>query len=323
MLDPSQHTVQLFSLPPRVYAAADGVFPQWRLLVVAINLSAESVTLTRVTQVRHYATGAVTRTEAGDRIGRVVQGAREVAPDQVVVLKVQDGTACRPPPRLVEFEFTFARASKMDVLYHRVPLEVVPTEYLRFPLTGEWVVANGRPREHCLGRQFGFDVLAKSDWHFGVQPPRRDPTLAECASFGQPLFAPVRGVVTACTGDEEDILPSPGRASGSGVGNYVVIRSESGRYVFMAHLRRGSLRVVEGQQVEEGDSLGEVGNSGTTSQPHLHVELLDSAPNVAQAGGPDFAASGLPFGFRGMRCVRRGQPVEEEAVVPRALDVLS
>jgi hypothetical protein len=323
MPNPSPHTIHLLSAPRRVYAAADGVFPQWRFLVIALNLTAESVTLARVAQVRQYGTRTVTRAAAGDRIGPIVQGTREMAPEQVVVLKVQDGTAGGPPPRLVEFEFVFARGGKMDTLYHRVPIEAASTEYLRFPLTGPWVVTNGRPVEHCLGRQFGFDLVAQPDWRFGVRPSPRALTLADCASFGRPLYAPVRGTVTACTGEEEDIAPSPGRASGSGVGNYVVIRSESGSYIFMAHLRQGSLRVRDGQRVGEGQMLGEVGNSGTTSQPHLHIELLDAAPNIDQMGTPDFLASGLPFGFRELTCLRRGQPLDQDAIVPRRGDVLA
>ena len=62
-----------------------------------------------------------------------------------------------------------------------------------------------------------------------------------------------------------------------------------GVYAVLAHLRRGSLRVRKGQSVRAGDVLAECGNSGNSTEPHLHFQLMDH-PN------PVFAA-GLPVSF--------------------------
>jgi peptidase M23-like protein len=58
-------------------------------------------------------------------------------------------------------------------------------------------------------------------------------------------------------------------------GNHVVVRFEAGD-VLLAHLRRGSTRVRAGDPVTAGQVVGEVGNSGNSVAPHLHLQL--SAP---------------------------------------------
>ena len=74
------------------------------------------------------------------------------------------------------------------------------------------------------------------------------------------------------------------------VGNHVVIDLGDGVYAALAHLRRRSIRVTTGQHVRAGDQIAECGNSGNTTEPHLHFQLMDH-PSVA-------VAAGLPFRFR-------------------------
>jgi hypothetical protein len=66
-------------------------------------------------------------------------------------------------------------------------------------------------------------------------------------------------------------------------GNYVVVQSEAGAACY-AHLRCGSIRVRPGQAVARGDVIGNVGNSGNTSMPHLHFHMMDQ-PNLREAHG--------------------------------------
>ena len=70
-------------------------------------------------------------------------------------------------------------------------------------------------------------------------------------------------------------------------GNYVMLNIGEGVYVFYAHLIPGSLRVAVGDRVRKGDLLGLVGNSGNSTEPHLHI-------HVADAPSP-LAAEGIPF----------------------------
>jgi hypothetical protein len=77
------------------------------------------------------------------------------------------------------------------------------------------------------------------------------------------------------------------------LGNHVVIRLADGTHAVCAHLRRGSVRVRSGEQVRAGQEIGECGNSGNTTEPHLHCQRQDVAD-------PAFAV-GLPWTLAGRR----------------------
>ncbi len=70
-------------------------------------------------------------------------------------------------------------------------------------------------------------------------------------------------------------------------GNYVMIDMGGGVYAFYAHLQPGSPAVKLGDAVKAGDKIGLLGNSGNSSEPHLHFHLID-APDPLRG-------QGLPF----------------------------
>ncbi|MFF6926961.1 M23 family metallopeptidase [Streptomyces californicus] len=83
------------------------------------------------------------------------------------------------------------------------------------------------------------------------------------------------------------------------IGNHVILDLGGGTYAVYAHLRRGSLRVRAGDRVRAGQGIGRVGNSGNTTEPHLHFHLMD---------GPDpDAARGVPFTWRGVGVPANGE----------------
>ena len=72
-------------------------------------------------------------------------------------------------------------------------------------------------------------------------------------------------------------------------GNHVVVQIQPDVFAFYAHLQPGSVAVQVGERVTTGQLLGLLGNTGNTTEPHLHFQLSD---------GPDiFAANNLPFVF--------------------------
>lgn len=73
-------------------------------------------------------------------------------------------------------------------------------------------------------------------------------------------------------------------------GNYVMIKAKEGYIVFLAHLRNGSTKVKKGDLVKKGELIGNVGNSGNSTAPHLHINLFDQMDNP-------FKAKVLPFVF--------------------------
>jgi len=65
-----------------------------------------------------------------------------------------------------------------------------------------------------------------------------------------------------------------------GVWNFVRIRHDDGSVLIYGHLKQSSVTVAIGQLVAAGDTLGVVGSSGCSTQPHLHLELLDERGSV-------------------------------------------
>ncbi|HEX6471567.1 MAG TPA: M23 family metallopeptidase [Streptosporangiaceae bacterium] len=190
----------------------------------------------------------------------------------------------------------------------REPMRVRP------PVRGRWVPANSPADRvpshglHAYGQTYAIDLVyhpaTDRAWK-GVhawppaRPPRRFP------GFGQPVYAVADGVVVKASGWQRDHWS---RNSWPGIlflfvegalrellnprfvlGNHVVVDQGDGVYAAYAHLRRGSVRVRRGQRVVAGQQLAECGNSGNSSEPHLHFQLMDHR-NV-------LVAAGLPFAF--------------------------
>jgi murein DD-endopeptidase len=69
-------------------------------------------------------------------------------------------------------------------------------------------------------------------------------------------------------------------------GNHVILDLGGGHFAFYAHLQPGSLRVKVGDHVTRGQVLALVGNSGNSTEPHLHFHLADRNSPLASEGLP-------------------------------------
>ena len=69
-------------------------------------------------------------------------------------------------------------------------------------------------------------------------------------------------------------------------GNHVIVDLGGGHFALWAHLRPGSLRVKVGDHVKRGQVLGLVGNSGNSSEPHLHFQVMDGPSSLGSEGVP-------------------------------------
>jgi len=56
-------------------------------------------------------------------------------------------------------------------------------------------------------------------------------------------------------------------------GNTVIIKTQNNEYLFFAHFKQHSIKVQQGQKVKQGQLLGLCGNSGNSSEPHLHFHI--------------------------------------------------
>ncbi|MFE7606063.1 M23 family metallopeptidase [Brachybacterium paraconglomeratum] len=213
------------------------------------------------------------------------------------------------------------------------------------PVTGRWRGLNSPASKvpshtHSLAQTYALDITHEPE---GASPRALDPLWAPMRrpegfpSFGQEVLAPFDGEVVAVHGTSRDHLSRlslPGIAyllfegfvRGLGaprhlLGNHVLVRATGGgaaddagdaavpdgTVAVLAHLRRGSPTVAVGATVRAGQVLGQCGNSGNSSDPHVHVQLMD---------GPDITtAKGVPFTWRYLDeegAVRTGVPANEE-----------
>ena len=91
-------------------------------------------------------------------------------------------------------------------------------------------------------------------------------------AFGKEIIAPCDAeVVLAVDGIEDN---KPGELNPLYIpGNTVILKTENDEYLFFAHFQQHSVKVKEGQKVKKGDLLGLCGNSGNSSEPHLHFHI--------------------------------------------------
>jgi hypothetical protein len=120
--------------------------------------------------------------------------------------------------------------------------------------------------------------------------------LTDYGCYGVDVVAPAAGLITTAHDGEPDQIPGkPSNNITAPTGNRVVIQlDETGTYLEIAHLMPGSITVTQGQHVEEGQVIGKCGNSGNTSEPHIHIHHQRQNP----AEYPVNFAEGLPLFFR-------------------------
>jgi hypothetical protein len=207
--------------------------------------------------------------------------------------------------------------------------EILPSGevLLSLPFTGRWLVQNSPARRvpshgtDLLGERYAIDFVGVDprgrtaehrDWRTALATEPADRFVA----FGRPILAPADGVVVVAHDGEPDhearrsqlalvpyVLGQRGRLR-QGVsavaGNHVILRLPGGgSFVALVHLRAGSVRVRPGDAVRTGQRLAECGNSGNSTQPHLHAQVMDSADLSV--------ARGVPMAFRSYREWPRGR----------------
>ena len=170
-------------------------------------------------------------------------------------------------------------------------LDYLPKTALRLPFRGEWTVFWGgreiAQNYHARTRdqRFALDVVITRE---GRTHAGEGAELKDYYCYGEPILAPAPGTIVWL----RDSLPDnrPGRTDATNpAGNAVIIDHGNSEYSLLAHLQPRTLRVKLGGRVRAGDEIGRCGNSGNTSEPHLHYHLQD---------GPEFGdADGLPPRF--------------------------
>ncbi|MFE7481657.1 M23 family metallopeptidase [Streptomyces sp. NPDC012600] len=197
------------------------------------------------------------------------------------------------------------------------PVQVEP------PVTGRWTALNSPVDKvpshgtHVYGQTYAIDIVAEPEGEDDGTPARPPfrwvwPVVRRndrFPAFGAPLLAVADATVVRVSDGQRDHLSRNSlpalaylmliegnvrMALGAHriFGNHVILDLGGGTYAAYAHVRRGSLKVRAGDRVRAGQEIGQVGNSGNTTEPHLHFQLMDH---------PDLhTARGIPFTWRGV-----------------------
>ena len=158
------------------------------------------------------------------------------------------------------------------------PLELV------FPLkNGAYYISQGGNSIHINHhytyppQKYALDIKKLNE--FGIRAKGIIPKqLSRYEIFEDILFSPCDGEVIKVVGDRPDMIPLE-MDKNKPLGNYVAI-NHNGIVVYLAHMLNGSLVVKQGDIVKVGQPIGKVGNSGNTSQPHLHMHAQKESHGV-------------------------------------------
>jgi len=188
----------------------------------------------------------------------------------------------------------------------------------RFPLTGTWYAGNGptfyTAHRWALPEEFGFDIVQLGC--NSLSQSGDGTKFSDYYAYGKPVLAAADGRVKAVVGnipENPDVLRKPGESSeaygqriqqmqaehlekGTAAGNYVLIQSGDEIYSLYAHLRPASITVRVGDTVTAGQTIGSLGSSGNTTEPHLHFQVCDRPDPLNCAGLPvNFEGIVLPY----------------------------
>lgn len=193
----------------------------------------------------------------------------------------------------------------MEIEYPANIDKVSPSITVRWPLNEKATVAWGgdtvesnAPHAIWASERWAYDLFIKP-------ADMGSKNLEDYGIYNKEVVAPISGTVVAAYDEENDILPNTEEFL-SMEGNHVYIQiDETGTFLLLNHLKKGSVLVKVGEYVKEGDIIGKVGNSGTTSEPHLHIH--HQRQNPTKTIHPLFA-EGLPLYFKNID----GKPMPEK-----------
>jgi hypothetical protein len=210
-----------------------------------------------------------------------------------------------------------------------------PVVVITSPLVGEdWVAGNGPSNTSVHRRSLipinGHGYIAQRfaiDWVQAYPDGKMykgDPSdNRNYRAYGAEIHAVADGVVT----EVGDGIPqnTPGAQSlavpitlETVGGNHVIMEIGDGLFAFYAHMQPGSLRVKVGDKVTRGQVLGLLGNTGNSSEPHLHFQICSA--------NSELGSEGLPYAFASFEVQGKagedklslfpGGPVKHEMEIP-------
>ncbi len=185
---------------------------------------------------------------------------------------------------LMGINIALDKRNKITTLFflpHR-PILPVPSNnltVLHLPFEGKWLVFWGgdtKTLNHhhgVLNQNYTFDFLVvDKNGKTHRNPGKKN---SDYFAFGRKVLAPADGVVTDVIRGVRDNVPGSMNPY-SALGNAVIIKHREHEVSVLAHLKQNSIRVKVGDKVEKGQILGLCGNSGNSSEPHIHYHIQNT-----------------------------------------------
>lgn len=147
------------------------------------------------------------------------------------------------------------------------------------PIKEEWFVFWGGTNQfinyhYVYGSQrYAYDLIIMKDGQSYCDSPHKNENYY---AFNKEIVAPGNGEVIKVIEDVKDNVPGE-MDEGQPEGNCVVIKHPNNEYSLLAHLKENSILVKVGESVQKGQVIGLCGNSGNSSEPHLHFQVMNSS----------------------------------------------
>ncbi len=169
------------------------------------------------------------------------------------------------------------------------------------PFRGEWFVANGgftKKTSHSWNlktQRFAYDFIKVDNEQKSHNSSGKE--LKDYYCYSEPILSPADGKVIKVHDGISD-HKNPGNMKIDFLardfrGNFVIIKHQDDEYSLLAHLIPGSIKVKEGENIKKGKKIGKCGNSGHSTEPHLHFQVQNH-PNF-------FLGNSLPIKFSNLK----------------------
>src|SRR6056297_64143 len=145
---------------------------------------------------------------------------------------------------------------------------------IKLPFFGTWAISQGHNGSHTHKAQWrhawDFVILNKEGKQFRNEGDYPE----DYFCYGKPVIAPEEGVVEQVVNDVEDNIIGEVNLQ-QNWGNTVIIKHDDEVYTKLSHLKKGSIKVEEGEKVKYGQVIAQCGNSGRSPYPHLHFQVQE------------------------------------------------
>jgi hypothetical protein len=180
----------------------------------------------------------------------------------------------------------------------------VPKGNYILPFKGKWTVINGgiaKTLSHSweiFSQRYAYDFVILNDDEKSFSGDCTK--LENYYCYGKEIIAPANGVVVKVSNKHKNSRVDGEKTFCDSLdirGNHIIIKHEKNEYSLIAHLAPETITVSVGDKIKQGDVIAKSGNSGNTSEPHVHFQL--------QSGKNFFLSAGLPIGFTGINAISK------------------